>query len=157
MRSTPTGSAGTARSGPAVRQLLAGLAGGELDPADERVQHRCSVEASRLRRLIAEHDDAPSPLVHELRACADMAERRDVAVTLETAGTLPVVPVQVRRALTEAPIHLLAAARTQARVTVLYGADDGEVEVSVVADAAPTRRLRRGRPRGRRGELREGG
>ncbi len=66
-----------------------------------------------------------------------MAERRDVAVTLETAGSLPVVPVQVRRALTDAPIHLLAAARTQARVTVLYGADDGEVEVSVVADAAP--------------------
>jgi hypothetical protein len=123
--------------GPAVRQLLGGLAGGELDPSDEQVQRRCSVEASRLRRLIAEHDDAPSPLVHELRACADIAERRDVAVTLETAGSPPVLPVQVRRALTDAPIHLLAAARTQARVTVVTGADDGEVEVSVVADAAP--------------------
>lgn len=121
--------------GQAVRQLLAGLATGELDPAEARVQQRCAVEASRLRRLIAEHDDAPSPLLHELRACADVAERRDVAVTLETAGTLPRIPVQVRRALTEAPIHVLATARTQARVTVVSVADPPEVEVSVVADA----------------------
>jgi len=121
--------------GRAVRQLLAGLASGELDPADGRVQDRCAVEASRLRRLIAEHDDAPSPLLHELRACADVAERRDVAVTLETAGVVPPLPVQVRRALTEAPIHVLAAARSHARVTVVSMADPPEVEVSVVADA----------------------
>ena len=121
--------------GQAVRQLLAGLATAELDPAEARVQQRCAVEASRLRRLIAEHYDAPSPLLHELRACADVAERRGVAVTLETAGILPRIPVQVRRALTEAPIHVLATARTQVRVTVVSVADPPEVEVSVVADA----------------------
>ena len=120
--------------GKAVRHLLAGLARGELDPADPDVQRQASIGAARLRRLIAEHDDAPDPLVHELRACADMAERRDVAVTLETAGTVPDLPLRVRRALTEAPMHLLAAARTHARVTVISAADTGEVEVSVVAD-----------------------
>jgi hypothetical protein len=121
--------------GKAVRQLLTGLASGELEPGDAQVKRRCAVEASRLRRLIAEHDDTPSPLLHELRACADVAERRDVAVTLETAGTLPALPVQVRRALTEAPIHVLAAARTEARVTVVARTSPPEVEVSVVADA----------------------
>jgi hypothetical protein len=121
--------------GDAVRELLAGLAGGALSPDDPAVQRRCAVEASRLRRLIAEHDDVPSPLVHELRACADVAERRDVAVALEIAGTLPPLPRQVRRALTEAPMHVLAGARSHARVTVFAGAEPREVEVSVVADA----------------------
>lgn len=134
--------------GRAVRQFLAGLASGELDPTEPAVQRRSAIEAARLRRLIAEHDDAPNPLVHELRACADMAERRDVAVTLETAGPVPDLPVAVRRALIEAPMHLLATARTHARVTVVSttgpsgdigdGPGDGagvrDVEVSVVAD-----------------------
>jgi len=122
--------------GPTLRELLAGLASGELDPADPAVQRRCAVEASRLRRLIAEHDDVPSPLVHELRACADLAERRGVSVALETAGTAPELPRQVRRALTEAPLHLLASARSQARVTVISTDDPAGVEVSVVADSA---------------------
>jgi hypothetical protein len=134
--------------GRAVRQFLAGLASGELDPTEPAVQRRSAIEAARLRRLIAEHDDTPNPLVHELRACADMAERRDVAVTLETAGPVPDLPLPVRRALIEAPMCVLATARTQARVTVIStgfgevgsgevgfgGAGFGEVEVSVVAD-----------------------
>jgi hypothetical protein len=123
--------------GQAVRAVLAGLAQGALDPSDPEVQRRSAIGASRLRRLIAEHDGALEPLMHELRACADVAERRDVAVTLEVAGDLPALPVQVRRALTEAPMYLLAAARTQARVTVVSAADGQEVEVSVVADCGP--------------------
>ena len=120
--------------GQAVRAVLAGLAHGQLDPSDPEVQRRSAIGASRLRRLIAEHDGAPEPLMHELRALADVAERRDVAVTLETAGDVPALPVQVRRALTEAPMYLLAAARTQARVTVVSSPDGQEVEASVVAD-----------------------
>ncbi|MGE5827299.1 MAG: hypothetical protein ACM30G_02915 [Micromonosporaceae bacterium] len=124
--------------GRAVRQFLAGLASGEFDPAEPAVQRRSAIEAARLRRLIAEHDDTPNPLVHELRACADVAERRDVAVTLETAGPVPDLPLPVRRALIEAPMYLLATARTHARVTVVStvgaGSGFGEVEVSVVAD-----------------------
>jgi signal transduction histidine kinase len=123
--------------GQAVRELLGDLATG-LDPADPQAQRRCAVEASRLRRLIAEHDDTPDPLLHELRACADLAERRHVVVTLESAGTPPRLPVQVRRALTNPTMHLLAAARTKARVTVVCAPDAGEVEVSVVADGVST-------------------
>jgi hypothetical protein len=118
-----------------VREILGGLADGGLDPGDPAVQRRCAVEASRLRRLIAEHDDTPDPLVHELRACADMAESRGVAVSLHTTGGLPPMSVRERRALTELPMHVLAAARTQARVTVVASPETAETEVSVVADA----------------------
>ena len=92
------------------------------------------MEASRLRRLIAEQDDTPDPLIHELRACADVAERRGVTVSLHTAGETPYLSVEQRRALTELPMHVLAAARTWARATVVTPADQPETEVSVVAD-----------------------
>jgi hypothetical protein len=117
----------------AARDFLAGLASGRLDPADYAVRRRSAMHAARLRRLLAEHDDVPDPLVHELRACADVAERRGVSVDLEAVGRLPPVPVQVRRALAEAPIRVLTAARTRARITVAGTA--GEVAVGVVADA----------------------
>jgi hypothetical protein len=102
------------------------------DPTDLRIQHRCAAEAARLRRLVVETDDISEPLVHELRACADIAERKGVIVDLATAGQVPTLPVRVRRALTEAPIAVLAAARGSARITVTVG---GElVAVGVVAD-----------------------
>jgi hypothetical protein len=115
-----------------VAPLLAGLASGELDPTDRAVRHRCAVAASRLRRLFAETDDAPDPLLHELRACADIADRRGVLVDLQVLGRLPALARPVRRALTEAPLHALAGAERQARVTVVGRVD--EVAVSVLAD-----------------------
>jgi signal transduction histidine kinase len=118
-----------------VAPLLVGLAGGDLDPADPRIQRRCAVEGSRLRRLFAETDDVPDPLLHELRACADIAHSRGVAVDLQVIGHLPALSLPVRRALTEAPLHLLAGARREARVTVI--GRPGEVAVSVVADTPP--------------------
>lgn len=120
--------------GQSMRELLAGLADGRLDPADPQVGRRSAVAASRLRRLIAEHDETPNPLLHELRACADIAERRGLVVSLDVVGELPELPLEVRRALTEGPIQLLAVAATYARLTIIASA--GEVEVSVVADAA---------------------
>jgi hypothetical protein len=116
-----------------VVPLLVGLAGGDLDPADRRTQRRCAVEASRLRRLFAETDDVPDPLLHELRACADLAYSRGVVVDLQVVGHLPALSLPVRRALTEAPLHALAGAERHARVTV-FGRS-GEVAVSVMADA----------------------
>ncbi|GAA5198624.1 hypothetical protein GCM10023322_72400 [Rugosimonospora acidiphila] len=102
------------------------------DPTNLRMQHRCAAEAARLRRLVVETDDISDPLTHELRACADIAERKGVIVDLATAGRVPALPVQVRRALTEAPIAVLAAARSEARITVTVGG--GLVAVGVVAD-----------------------
>jgi hypothetical protein len=93
------------------------------------------VEASRLRRLLAETDDVPDPLLHELRACADIADRRGVLVDLHVVGRLPELDPPTRRALTEAPLHALAGADRQARVTVVGRADG--VAVSVLVDGGP--------------------
>jgi hypothetical protein len=115
--------------------LLAGLADGTVDPADSGTRRRCAIEAARMRRLFAETDDAEDPLLHELRACIDMAERRGVIVALATSGRWPPLPRDLRRALTNAPLSALATAATQARVTLV--GTPAAVTVSVVADAAP--------------------
>lgn len=115
--------------------LLRELAGGTADPGRSDVRRNCAVEAARLRRLLAESDHSPGPLIHELHACADIAERRGVAVDIETAGTLPVVPADVRRVLTDTAIAVLTAARSRARVTVTSAC--AGIAVSLVADALP--------------------
>jgi hypothetical protein len=98
--------------------LIAELAAGTADPGDAEVQIRSAIQAARLRRLLAEGDDVAGPLVHELHACADVAERRGVAVEIETAGPLPQVPGAARRVITDAAIAILTAARTRARITL---------------------------------------
>ena len=122
--------------------LLSGLAAGTADPADRAVQRACAVEAARLRRLFAEADDTPDPLLHELHACADGAQRRGVAVDIETAaqpGTqfpgaqLPAVPSEGRRAITDLAIAVLVNAISRVRVTVT-GTVDGVI-VSLVCDS----------------------
>jgi len=98
------------------------------------VRQRAAAAAARLRRLVTETDDVPDPLVHELRAAADVAERRGVAVTVDQVGALPTVPLQVRRALTDAPAWAVAAAGTHARITVVSNVES--VTVAVVGDAS---------------------
>ena len=115
-----------------VRPLLTGLADGELDPDAEQTRRECAIAAARMRRLFAEGDDVDDRLLHELKACVDVAERRGVLVDLATQGSWPGLPLDVRRGLTEAPVRVLSTARRFARVTVL-GTDSG-VSVSVVAD-----------------------
>ena len=115
-----------------VVPLLTELAAGVLDPADDGVRIRAALAAGRLRRLFAEQDEVPDPLLHALRACVDTAERRGLTVYLGTCGMRPDPPLPVRRALTEPVLTVLASARTQARITVL-GAPSA-VTVSVVAD-----------------------
>ncbi|MET0134604.1 MAG: ATP-binding protein, partial [Kibdelosporangium sp.] len=51
--------------------LLAGLASGDLDPGDQAVRRRCSLDAAKMRRLFA--DGTPDPLLHELQACIELA------------------------------------------------------------------------------------
>ncbi|MFN2497035.1 MAG: histidine kinase, partial [Pseudonocardiaceae bacterium] len=123
------------------RALLAGLADGLLDPGDAEVRRRCAIEASRLRRLFAETDDVADPILHELRACADVAERRNVTVDLVALGQLPQLPVDIRRALLDAPLVALSTTASRARVTVVANPD--EVVVSVLGDVAPGTRIPR--------------
>jgi hypothetical protein len=112
--------------------LVSELAAGTADPGDAQVRIRCAVQAARLRRLLAESDEVPSSLVHELHASADMAERRGVAVEIETAGRLPQVPGPARRVITDAAIAILTAAHSQARITLAAVA--AGIAVSFVAD-----------------------
>lgn len=112
--------------------LLEGLADGALAPDDPEIQRRCAIEAARMRRLFAEVDTVANPLLHELRHCADVADRRGVVVELDARGQVPALPVAVRRDLTEAALTALATAASWARVTMVGAAD--LVSVSVVAD-----------------------
>ncbi|MET8361780.1 hypothetical protein [Micromonospora sp. NPDC005171] len=113
--------------------LLADLADGVLDPRDDDTRRRCALAATQLRRLFAESDDVPDPLVHEVTACVDVAVRRGVEVSLAVSGTAVPVPAYVRRELTGPVVAALSAARTRARVSVLR--TDDQVRVAVVADA----------------------
>jgi hypothetical protein len=112
--------------------LVAELAAGTADPGDVQVRVRCAVQAARLRRLLAEGDEVPGSLVHELYASADVAERRGVAVEIETAGLLPQVPRPARRVITDAAIAILTDARSHARITLAAVA--AGIAVSFVAD-----------------------
>jgi hypothetical protein len=112
--------------------LLEGLADGSLTPDDPAVRRGCAIEAARMRRLFAESDTVENPLLHELRHCADIADRKGVEVELDARGHWPVPPVAVRRDLTDAALTALATAGSWARVTVV--GSGGEVSVNVVAD-----------------------
>ncbi|MGW5673008.1 hypothetical protein, partial [Micromonospora sp. NPDC003776] len=113
-----------------AEEVLAALASGAADPADPEVRRRCVLAAGRLRRLIAESDDVPDPLLHELRAAADLAERNGVPIELVAIGTPPELPVEVRRRLADPLTAALADARGRARLTVVAGPD--EVVISLV-------------------------
>ena len=112
---------------------LSGLAAGSADPGDDGVRRRCGAEAASLRRLFAESDYSPNPLIHELLATADVAERRGVAVDIETLGAIPVMPPEIRRAITDIAIAALTAAVSRARVIV--NATGAGIAVSFLIDS----------------------
>lgn len=113
--------------------LLRGLADGCLDPDDTDVQRASAIEAARMRRLFAESDDVPDQLLHELRMCVEIAERKGITVELQTQGSCPDPPLEIRRTLTEAPMTALATAKTTARVTVTASPDG--IAVNTVSDS----------------------
>ncbi len=116
----------------ATLPLLVGLADRTLDPRDEDTRHRCALAATQLRRLFAENDEVPDPLVHEVAACVDAAQRRGVEVSLAVSGAAVPVPTAVRRELTAPLVVALSAVRGRARVSVLR--TDEEVRVAVMTD-----------------------
>jgi hypothetical protein len=119
-----------------VAHLLEGLATDQLDLGGRDARQQVAVAVTRLRRYLVESDDVPDRLWHELRACADAAERQGIAVDLVApAGQVPQLPLDVRRALTEPIISALAATAAKARITVIAYAD--QVAVAILADAQP--------------------
>jgi len=126
-----------------VAHLLEPLANGQADLTEPIMRQQVAVAVTRLRRYLVESDEVPDRLWHELQACADSAERRGIAVDLVMpAGLIPPLPLEVRRALTEPVIAVLAATAAKARITVV--ASPAEVLVAVLADAQldlPVQRL----------------
>ncbi|MFD4672534.1 hypothetical protein ACFWNN_22600 [Lentzea sp. NPDC058450] len=120
----------------ALLPLLADLADERAGVEDPATRLRCSVAAVQLRRLFAENDDVPDPLLHELTACVDVAERRGVVVQLAVSGTATPVPTEIRRELVAPMAQALAVAQGRAKVSLLRTAT--EVRVAVVADAPHT-------------------
>ena len=118
-----------------VGPLLQALADGTADPQDPLVRTAARIESARLRRLFAEVDEADEPLLHEVRASMDAVERLGVAVTLETRGRVPSLPVLLRRAVLDAPMSTLASAVATARVVIM--AEAQSLSVSVVTDGPP--------------------
>ncbi len=89
----------------------------ETDPAaDPALQAACVIESARLRRMFGGNDQSGHPLVEELRPVIDAAEHRGVAVALHVSGELPTLTPADRTRLLSAPVTLLTAARTRARV-----------------------------------------
>jgi hypothetical protein len=117
-----------------VAHLLDGLARDELDLTDRSARQQVAVAVTRLRRYLVESDEVPDQLWHELQVCADAAERQGIAVDLVApAGVILPLPLDIRRALTEPMIAVLAATAAKARITVV--ASPGEVVVAIFADA----------------------
>ncbi|MEU8352297.1 hypothetical protein [Streptomyces sp. NPDC048845] len=127
--------------------LLVGLGHGVLSPHDEEVRLRCGVEAARMRRLFAESDAVADPLLNELRACVEVAERQGATISLAVRGRRGEVPVGVRRELIDPAAVLLSRTRSIARVTVVW--TPLSVRVSVISEDSADGRDAEGAARGR--------
>ncbi|WP_040815605.1 sensor histidine kinase [Nocardia concava] len=103
--------------------LLRGLADGTLSPEDAGVRTAARTEYARLRRLFTQRDGVGHPLLADLRTGIDAAERRGVAVTVETAPAALELPDAVRGHLVAATRIMLDASRSRARVVVTADAD----------------------------------
>ena len=120
-----------------VTELLEGLAAGTLDPGQPDPRQRLAVAVTRLRTYSPARGDSGDPLWLDLEACADAAQRKGVAVDLiRPAGTIPLLPADVRRALTEPVAQALAVPPASARVTVV--ASPAQVTLAVISDAGVT-------------------
>jgi hypothetical protein len=90
-----------------------------------------------MRRLLTEGDGVADPLVHELGAIIDVAERHGASVDLSVRGTPGELPEHVRRELLAPISEALVTARSPARVTVLHGPDQVRVSARCAAPELP--------------------
>ncbi|MEV6768840.1 hypothetical protein AB0N05_09465 [Nocardia sp. NPDC051030] len=120
--------------------LLRGLAEGALSPDDPAVRTAARTEYARLRRLLAQADGVGDPLLEDLRSGIDEAERRGVAVTVESAPIDRELPDEVRGHLVMAARMMLDASRSRARVVVTT--DASGYTVSALGDCPPETRDR---------------
>lgn len=112
--------------------LLVGLGQGVLSPGDEEVRRLCGIEVARIRRFFAEGDRVSDPLLNELRVCVEVAEQQGIQVNLVSRGQPSVVPVEIRRQLTDPVAVAMGLTRSAARVTLSW--TSRAVRVSIVSE-----------------------
>lgn len=117
----------------AIGPLLRRLSTHSWSQHDEQLHHQCLVAAARVRRLLAESHAGEDPLVHELGAGLDELQRHGLVVDLAVrGGSTTVLPVELRRGLTDPLLDVVARAASWARVTVTRTPTD--VRLAVTAD-----------------------
>lgn len=114
-----------------VFPLLQTLSTGVIDT---ETRHRARLESRRLRLYIFQSRTFSHPLVAELRAAVDMADRRGVIVTINADSNLPDLDERARGEVL-APIRdALAHARDRARIGLTVAGS--ELIASIVCDVA---------------------
>jgi len=118
--------------------LLKRLQDPEIDIDDPRIRMAAMIEDARLRRLFAESDNAGNGLLTALRPLIERAERRGVAVTVDSASELPSVPDAVRDRLLAVASTALADATSRGRV--IFNGSAEQIGISVVSDCSANAR-----------------
>lgn len=119
-----------------VFPLLQTLSTGVIDA---ETRERSRLESRRLRLYIFQSRTFSHPLVAELRAAVDQADRRGVIVTINTDNDLPPLDEPTRREVLAPLLEALAHAHDQARIGLTVAG--GELIASIVCDVAGVARM----------------
>lgn len=120
-----------------VFPLLQTLSTGVIDA---ETRQRARLESRRLRLYIFQSRTFSHPLVAELRAAVDQADRRGVIVTINTDSDLPSLDAHTRRVVLTPLRDALGQARKHARIGLTVAG--GELVASIVCDVARVAPLR---------------
>lgn len=107
---------------------------------DAETRQRARLESRRLRLYIFQSRTFSHPLVAELRAAVDQADRRGVIVTINTDSDLPSLDAHTRRVVLTPLRDALGQARKHARIGLTVAG--GELVASIVCDVARVAPLR---------------
>ena len=119
-----------------VFPLLQTLSTGVIDA---ETRERSRLESRRLRLYIFQSRSFSHPLVAELRAAVDQADRRGVIVTINTDNDLPALDEHARREVLAPLLEALAHAHDHARIGLTVAG--GDLIASIVCDVAGVARM----------------
>ena len=119
-----------------VFPLLQTLSTGVIDA---ETRERSRLESRKLRLYIFQSRTFSHPLVAELRAAVDQADRRGVKVTINTDNDLPALDEHARREVLAPLLDALAHAHDQARIGLTVAG--GDLIASIVCDVAGVARM----------------
>jgi signal transduction histidine kinase len=111
--------------------LLRGIAGGTLDPADQRVRTRCARLAATLRRALADGPRTADGILAELEPALRAARARGLPVEVQVVGDPGRSPPEVAGATLAAVDGVMSALPPHpVMLTVLASGDDVELYVT---------------------------